>query len=119
MFLGTTKYVKIEEAVLKKASYLAKPTTSLCQGEKGITFNRGLITRNNNQIELTQKHQCVKINAIDTSSPDIKSIYIRERARGAYVASTCQPEAAFSLSYTAQTTEPTKDNADKLNTQLE
>jgi hypothetical protein len=42
-----------------------------------------------------------------------------QRARGAYVATVCQPEAAFDLSTAAQITEPMSDDIKKLNKRLE
>ena len=45
-------------------------------------------------------------------------MYIRERAHGAYIVSTCQPEAAYDLSNAAQTTEPSKEDAERLNVRL-
>ena len=45
----------------------------------------------------------------------MKDQYVAERARGAYIATVSQPQAAFSLSFTAQTTQPTTDDAKFLN----
>lgn len=115
LYLGTPDYVTQEETELKKAGYLAKATQKLT--DKDLVFNKGNISRIDDRIELTQQRQCDKINVIDTTE-DFKTAYIKERARGAYIVSTCQPEAAFSLSYAAQTTEPDKDDVDRLNSRL-
>jgi hypothetical protein len=48
-----------------------------------------------------------------------KDQYIAQRARGAYVASTCQPEASFDLSFAAQVTNPDKNDAMTLNKRLD
>jgi hypothetical protein len=48
-----------------------------------------------------------------------KGQYVMQRARGAYIATVCQPEAAFDLSSAAQITEPSKDDIKKLNKRLE
>ena len=45
-------------------------------------------------------------------------MYVKEQAREVYIASTCQPEAAFLLSHAAQTTEPGKNNVNRLNLRL-
>jgi hypothetical protein len=47
-----------------------------------------------------------------------KEQYIAQRARGAYIASVCQPEVSFDLSFAAQVTNLTKDNAKTLNKRL-
>ncbi|KAI0996763.1 hypothetical protein K3495_g11423 [Podosphaera aphanis] len=41
--------------------------------------------------------------------------YVQQRARGAYIATVSQPQAAFALSYAAQVTEPTSNDACFLN----
>jgi hypothetical protein len=43
-----------------------------------------------------------------------KDQYIAQRARGAYIASICQPEASFDLSFAAQVINPVKDNRKNL-----
>ena len=116
--LGTKGYIEKEEIELKKAGYLAKDIVTLTLN-KLLTFNRNKITRFScSTIELTQKAQCDKINLIDKSDDDYESAYIRERARGAYIASSVQPEAAFSLSFAAQTTTPSIGDVDALNKRL-
>lgn len=49
---------------------------------------------------------------------NIKDEYIRQRARGAYIASLSQPEASFALSRAAQTTDPKEKDAAFLNKRL-
>jgi len=100
LFLGNTNYITIEETELKKAGYFAKPIDELST-TKNLTFNRGLILRDSDRtVYLSQKKQCEKIKIIKSNS-NLKSSYIQERARGAYIASTYQPEAVFSLSFAA------------------
>ena len=67
---------------------------------------------------ITQERQCTNLKLISTKRPiDLissrgevrkavvpKDQYISQRARGAYIATVCQPEAAFDLSFAAQTT---------------
>ncbi|KAI0991655.1 hypothetical protein K3495_g16532, partial [Podosphaera aphanis] len=48
---------------------------------------------------------------------DAKS-YIIQRARGAYISSVCQPQAAFDLSQAAQVTQPSSLQIDALNKRL-
>ena len=113
-YLATIKYAEQEQVELEKAGYLAKTVKKLIDK---LTFNGGDITRFDDRIGLTQERQCAKINLIDAKS-DFKGAYIRERARGAYIASTCQPEAAFTLSYAAQTTVPDEEDVQRLNSRL-
>ena len=47
-----------------------------------------------------------------------KEQYVAQRARGAYVASVCQPEASFDLSFAAQVINLTKDDSEALNKRL-
>jgi hypothetical protein len=44
---------------------------------------------------------------------------LRRRARGAYIATVCQPEAAFDLSFAAQVVNPKEENAKQLNKRLQ
>ncbi len=48
-----------------------------------------------------------------------KEQYIAQRAQGAYIASVCQPEAAFDLSFAAQVINPIIDDAKALNKRLD
>ncbi|EFQ88793.1 hypothetical protein PTT_15200, partial [Pyrenophora teres f. teres 0-1] len=51
------------------------------------------------------------------SAVDMKS-YVQQRARGAYIATICQPEASFDLAAAAQATEPTKEEISRLNKRI-
>src|SRR5204863_8950935 len=48
-----------------------------------------------------------------------KDQYVAQRARGAYIASVSQPEAAFDLSFAAQMTNPSKDEVKLLNKRIQ
>ena len=117
LFLADTSYIRKEDDELKRAGYTAKPITTLVLGHD-VTFNGGNISlQSDGSIKLTQPRQCQNICLINTSATDtnIRTQYIKERARGAYIASMCQPEAAFKLSFAAQISEPTKDDVAYLN----
>jgi hypothetical protein len=45
--------------------------------------------------------------------------YVQQRARGAYIAMICQPEASFNLSAAAQIINPSKKNITRLNGRIE
>jgi hypothetical protein len=53
-------------------------------------------------LNLRQRGQGGKIKLVDIRSSDRAQQYIEQRARGAYIASTCQLEALFNLSVAAQ-----------------
>ena len=74
-----------------------------------------------NNISLVKNH-----GASSTSSRGMvrenlapKDQYIAQRARGAYTASICQPEASFDLSYAAQSTGFSSDDIASLNKRLQ
>jgi hypothetical protein len=101
-----------ESDELHKAKFLAKPLQQLTV-QNALTFNGAHITKSaTNTIAVSQYDQVKKIKLLDTTDKDE---YVSQRARGAYISSVCQPQVAFGLSYAAQTTEPTKDDVDKLN----
>jgi len=53
------------------------------------------------------------------TSLSTKDQYAAQRARGAYIASTCQPEASFDLSFAAQVTSPEKSDVTALNKRIQ
>jgi hypothetical protein len=65
-------------------------------------FNRcKLILRTDGSILAIPKDQGKRIDLIDSKSLGAKQAYLKQRARGAYIATICQPEAAFDLSVAA------------------
>jgi hypothetical protein len=132
LFLADPIFANAEEAELKKAKFLAKDREELTV-DHPIKFNGGKITlQHNGQITLTQERQAQNLRTITdqptdlTSSRgeirkavDLKDQYVAQRARGAYVATVCQPEAAFDLSFAAQVTDPQKENINYLNKRIQ
>ena len=53
-------------------------------------------------IDMIPKDQGKRLGLIDFSSSSANQAYLEQRARGAYIATVCQPEAAFDLSTAAQ-----------------
>jgi hypothetical protein len=95
LFAATNAYAIQEEEQLRAAKYLAKPVEKL---SSSLQFNGGKITRTSSGMTLSQEKQCAKIELIDINDVNaLQANYIKERARGAYIASTCQLEAAFAL----------------------
>lgn len=64
---------------------------------------------------MKQKFQWKKLKAVDPQSPTWKKDYVEQRARGAYIASICQPEASCALSIAAQHKDPTPEQIADLN----
>jgi hypothetical protein len=96
---------------------MAKPREQLNE-QTPIKFNGGLITQEGNSIKLTQERQAWNLKLISTKPIDltssrgethkavnIKDQYMAQRARGAYIATVCQPKSSFDLSVAAQVTD--------------
>ncbi|KAM4057545.1 polyprotein [Hirsutella rhossiliensis] len=88
-----------------------------------IDFNGAKITLQDttfhNALLLQQKGQAAKIEPIDIKAYDRAQQYVEQRARGAYVASICQPEASFDISIAAQVQTPTEEDCTTLNKRLQ
>ncbi|KAF1360325.1 hypothetical protein EJ07DRAFT_39712, partial [Lizonia empirigonia] len=54
-----------------------------------------------------------QVDKLEAATDD--KTYVQQRARGAYIATICQPEASFDLAAAAQATQPTKEEISKLN----
>ncbi|KAI0999863.1 hypothetical protein K3495_g8333 [Podosphaera aphanis] len=83
-----------------------------------ITFNGGKISleAGTGNVAFKQKGQVAKITPINPTAADAKQQYIEQRARGAYLASICQPEACFDLSTATQKQQnPSNDDITALN----
>lgn len=132
LFLADNTFAASEETNLKKAKFMAKDREVLTC-DTPIKFNGGQIRLENDSIVLTQERQCQNLRlvalgrAIDLKSSrgavrqavTPKDQYIAQRARGAYIATVCQPEAAFDLSFAAQVVNPKEENAKQLNKRLQ
>ncbi|EAQ83592.1 hypothetical protein CHGG_09996 [Chaetomium globosum CBS 148.51] len=117
--LSTEAFSQRENDQLKEASFSAKDKQFLTTAEP-LVFNGGIVTLNKNgSITLRQKGQAQKLQLIDANAPDAKQQYVQQRARGAYIASICQPEACFDLSSAAQHQEPTPDDIKTLNRRIQ
>jgi len=66
----------------------------------------------------TQKKQGDKIELIDVKKTPFRETSVAQRARGAYIATVCQSEAAFDLSVAAQSQNPSDGDAKTLNKRL-
>lgn len=130
LILASGEMAEREEEKLLEAKLLAKAREKLSP-DFPLKFNGGLIQQLADGISLTQEQQCHNLNAISSRTSTStgtrgvtrvltpKDQYIAQRARGAYIASMCQPEASFDLSFAAQAVNPTEIDAKALNKRLE
>ncbi|KAK1992697.1 hypothetical protein LX36DRAFT_694129 [Colletotrichum falcatum] len=82
-------------------------TQSATQLNRPITFNGSVLSLEpNGDIHYRQKGQSKKLQPADPDSTAAKQQYVKQRARGAYIASICQPEACFDYSIAAQHQKP-------------
>jgi hypothetical protein len=119
LMLGTSKFSSLEEKKLEKAQFRSKPKTVLTPNVQ-TDFNECTLTREggNGAMNLKQKGQGGNIRLVDTKASDRAQQYMEQRARGAYIASTCQPEASFDLSVAAQAQQPSDEDIRTLNKRL-
>lgn len=116
LILADKEFAAKEE---EKLIFAAKPRQKL-SANNALTFNGGVIRMiDEHTITLTQEKHCGKITLVAEKKGVDKNAYIAQRARGAYIATVCQPEAAFDLSFAAQTTNPTRTEAKALNKRLQ
>ena len=132
LFLANATFATSEQEKIDKAKFSTKEREHLTL-QHPIKFNGGIIRQQDNAITLTQERQCqnlVLVNikeAITTTSSrgtvrtalTPKDQYVAQRARGAYIASMCQPEASFDLAYAAQVINPNENDAKLLNKRIQ
>ena len=115
LILADKTFAARENTELGKAGFLAKPCEILTQSHP-LKFNGAVIEQHDQSITINQPQQIKRIQPVEINTPTSKDQYITQRARGAYIASVCQPEMAFGLSFAAQhSTNPTDDDINLLN----
>lgn len=119
LFIGDSQFVDLEDSELKAAGLLAKPAQTLTP-DTPLAFNGcKLIMDADGSISAIPKDQGKRIDLVDAKSTTAKQSYLEQRARGAYIATICQPEAAFDLSVAAQHQNPGTDEIKALNKRLQ
>ena len=109
----------LENRELKAAGIVAKPAQTLTP-DTPLAFNGcKLSIGTDGSISAIPKDQGKRIKLVDPKSPTVKQAYLEQRARGAYIATICQPEAAFDLSVAAQYQNPGTDEIKALNKRLQ
>jgi hypothetical protein len=117
LFIADDEFATKEDTELGKAKFMAKPKEKLMP-ENPLSFNSYILSQDDVNMLLIQKGQGKKIKIINANLPDFRQSYVEQRARGAYIASLCQPEAAFDLSVAAQHQEPATEDVTALNKRL-
>ncbi|KAF7570061.1 hypothetical protein PtrM4_100630 [Pyrenophora tritici-repentis] len=118
LMLGTPAFSSREEKKIQKAEFRSKPKARLTP-EVQLDFNGCTLTMDASRVlTLRQKGQGGRIRLVDIRAPDRAQQYTEQRARGAYIASTCQPEASFDLSVAAQAQQPSDEDIKALNKRL-
>jgi hypothetical protein len=142
LILADDTFAINEHDAIKKAGFLSKDREKLTMSNT-LKFNGGNITYKAYNdpsipsttalaISFTQERQCVNIQLVGTYTKDLKGArgvirkgvipkdqYVAQRARGAYIATVSQPEAAFDLSFAAQVIEPGPKDVEQLNKRLQ
>jgi hypothetical protein len=132
LIVADDTFAKAEEEELQKAGFMAKKREQLTEGNT-LKFNGGNITlQSDNSITMTQESYNTTLQTVTTIADlvssrgtvrrdvAVKDQYVAQRARGAYLATVTQPEAAFDLSFAAQTTgEITQKQIDLLNKRIQ
>jgi hypothetical protein len=100
--LLNSRFITLEQDELDKAGFTAKLKKTLTTTES-LQFNGCILALDNNStMTLSQKEQSKKIQFINNiNATDFRQSYVEQRARGAYIAFICQPEATFNLSVAA------------------
>jgi hypothetical protein len=114
--LFSPDFADTEEEQIQNAGFASKPREQLTTTSP-LKFNGGLIQLlDDGVITLTQEDQCKGLRTVKNDVQEITDSrgkkkqltpneqYVSLRAKGAYIATMCQPEAAYDLSTAAQMT---------------
>jgi hypothetical protein len=118
LILGSKKFDTIKDKKLTRAKFSAKPK-ELLSPDTPLIFNGCILTQKEADIELRQKKQGRKLKTVNPTAKDPQHEYREQRACEAYIATICQPKAAFDLSVAAQHQNLTEANITALNKRIE
>ena len=116
--VGTEAFMKKEETEIVEAKFKAKTRIIL---EIGVSedFNGCRMTIEAESIMVVQKNQVEKLVLVDIKDNAKKQQYVEQRAHRAYIASICQPEAAFDYSIAAQSKKLSNENIALFNKRIQ
>lgn len=123
LYLGTPSFVTAEQKAIEDAKFRCKELSTL-SATHPLEFNGSTIRMigemdGQGYLTMCQKGQGTKLQVIEKTDPERNQKYVEQRARGAYIASICQPEAVFDLSVAAQAQDPTDKDFDALNARIQ
>ena len=87
------------------------------QKDRSISISQEAYNKTLRLVEMTNTDLTSSRGAIRRNI-STKDQYVAQRARGAYLATVSQPEAAFDLSFAAQTTQPSDNDIKLLNKRI-
>ncbi|KAI0996487.1 hypothetical protein K3495_g11696 [Podosphaera aphanis] len=111
--ISDTKFATQENIELQKAKSSAKEKQFLDTNSPLLFNGCSLSIQANNVLFLQQKNQGDRLKLVTNILE-----YIEQRARGAYLAIICQPEASFDLSAATQHKQPSKEDITRLNKRI-
>jgi hypothetical protein len=117
LILATEEFQEKEERELGIAGFSAKPKDRLSY-ESPLAFNGCILHDRKDFVQILQKGQGEKLAEVNLRAPDRTNQYREQRARGAYIATLCQPEASYDLSVAAQFQEPGDTDVKNLNKRI-
>jgi hypothetical protein len=117
LIICSPKFSAKKEEKIQKAAFRAKFKARLAKSSP-IKFNGAHLTLESDQLYLRQKGQSKKLKLVNAQAENRDQQYLEQRARGAYLASICQPEAAFNLSMAAQAHNSDFNNLKRFNKRL-
>lgn len=131
LILADNDFASKEEAAIKSAKIMTKDQEHLTSFQP-LKFNGAQIKLDSEEIVLTKESHVggiLPVTNYDADSISSRGItrtklspkeqYLAQRARGAYIASVCQPEASFHLFQAAQTAEFSPHDIAMLNKRLQ
>ncbi|KAK6581724.1 hypothetical protein PZA11_005421 [Diplocarpon coronariae] len=95
LILGELDFLKKEEDEIKRVGFLTKPVQHLSDTES-LAFNRCSISQKGDIVYMRWKGQGQRLELVDTTQGNYKQ-YLEQRARGAYLATICQPRRSRRL----------------------
>lgn len=90
-----------------------KPAKFLNNGDR-LKFNGAIISSNGQTFSITEPDHINKLKELDVNSSTAAD-FVAERARGAYIAAICRPDATYAFSIASQITKPEKKDFKQLN----
>ena len=131
LILKDETFANVENFHFHETKLLAKKKKKFTS-QHSIKFNDVYIKQENSFFYLNQERLCKNLRLITLQSSDLisargvirKSVtfgdqYVAQRAKGAYIATLSQSEAAFDLSFAVQVISPKQKDAKRLNKRIQ